>query len=133
MSRLDAPRGPVAVERLEALVPETRDHWSHCIAWRYTIQGPIITLARRSVVDILAAEIHVPDTARNDVVPRRGVEGDEGGARLDHAGLLPWNLIPKGYRGAAEGSSEADVPVFARPEQVQHPRRGGDELLGIDV
>ena len=30
---------------------------------------------------------------RNDVVPGGGVEGDEGGAGLGHAGLLPWNLI----------------------------------------
>jgi len=41
----------------------------------------------------VAIEIRAPDTARDDVVPRGGVEGDEGGAGLGHAGLLPWNLI----------------------------------------
>ena len=36
-------------------------------------------------VVIEAAEIRAPDTARDDVVPGRGVEGDEGGAGLGHA------------------------------------------------
>jgi hypothetical protein len=42
---------------------------------------------------IEAAEICTPDTARDDVVPGGIVEGDEGGAGLGHAGLLPWNRV----------------------------------------
>ena len=56
----------------------------------------------------------MPDTARNDVLPRRGVEGDEGGARLSHGGTPSVEPdLPKGYRGAAERSSEVGVPECA--------------------
>ena len=49
-------------------------------------------VSRSAVSTIESAEICASDTTRNDVVPGSGVEGDEGGAGLGHAGLLPWNL-----------------------------------------
>ena len=53
--------------------------------------APVFEVAAGVVIK--AAEIRAPDTARYDVVPGGGVERDEGGAGLGHAGLLPWNLI----------------------------------------
>jgi len=50
---------------------------------------PVLEIA--AGVAIEATEIGAANTARDDVVPGSGVEGDEGGAGLCHAGLLPWN------------------------------------------
>ena len=46
--------------------------------------APVLEVA--AGVLIHAAEIRAPDAARDDVVPGGGVEGDEGGAGLRHAG-----------------------------------------------
>jgi len=64
---------------------------------------------------IHAAEIRAPDTARDHVVPGRGVEGDEGGAELGHAGTPSMESgLRKGYRGSARRSSNVGVPESAR-------------------
>jgi hypothetical protein len=55
------------------------------------VQAKWVSPELRAVIK--AAEIRAPDTARDHVVPGGGVERDEGGAGLGHAGLLPWNLI----------------------------------------
>ena len=46
--------------------------------------SPVFEIAAGVVIH--AAEICPPDTARDDVIPERGAEGDEGAAWLRHAG-----------------------------------------------
>ena len=81
----------------------------------------------------------MPDTARNDVVPRRGVDGDEGGARLGHAGTPSVESdLPKGYRGAAERSSNVGVPAWplvllAKSNGHDHRTRDGAAEECIDA
>ena len=74
----------------------------------------------------MAIEIRAPDTARDDVVPRGGVEGDEGGARLGHAGtgtaapgvqarwVSPLGASASCRRSAIEVNAESSGTVASR-------------------
>ena len=74
-------------------------------------------------VVIEAAKIRAPDTTRDDVVPGGGVEGDEGGTGLGHAGLLPWNL---GCQKATAAGGRVQAKWVSRGFVLTEPDRYGD-------
>ena len=68
-----------------------REHPGQLLHARHDPAAPVLEVAAGVVIE--AAETRAPDTALDDVVPGGGIEGDEGGAGLGHAGLLPWHRI----------------------------------------
>jgi len=102
--------GPVALIPFESSDPDVlhvrRLHFCTYIhKQRERCRRPVCDAGHRG------ARVGAVGAAGEEVVPARGAEGDENEARLGHAGTPSMESdLPKGYRGAAERSSNVGVP-----------------------
>jgi hypothetical protein len=92
--------------------------------------SPVLQAAAGVVTQ--AAEKHAAHAAGDGVVPGRVLEGDEGGARMRHAGLLPWNRVAQEVNAAAVAVQGKWMSRSSRPNEYTVPGIPGIPEVFLD-